>query len=59
MEHMTDARFIAGYLLPHAAKADEEGAHVRALVIREAIRRIEDAAWRHPRLSKVSPHDPR
>ena len=48
LEEMTDARFIAGYLLPHAAKADDEGAHVRAMVIREAIRRIEEAATPNP-----------
>jgi hypothetical protein len=35
------AQFIDGYIRPHIGKAEEEGAHVRALVLEEAARRLD------------------
>jgi hypothetical protein len=35
-------KFFADYLIPHAAQADFEGDYVKALVLREAIRRLEE-----------------
>lgn len=40
---LTDKELIDGYLNPHAAKAEDEGLYVRALALREAVRRLETA----------------
>jgi hypothetical protein len=39
---LTDRQFIDGYLKPHAGKCDDEGLHVRRIVLEEAARRIEE-----------------
>lgn len=39
---LTTRQLIDGYLKPHAAKCDLEGLHVRALVIEEAARRLDE-----------------
>ena len=41
LEQMPLDKFFAEYLVPHAAQADFEGDYVKALVLREAIRRLE------------------
>jgi hypothetical protein len=42
LEQMPLDKFFAEYLVPHAAQADFEGDYVKALVLREAIRRLEE-----------------
>jgi hypothetical protein len=42
LEQMPLDKFFADYLIPHAAQADFEGDYVKALVLREAIRRLSD-----------------
>ena len=42
LEQMSLDKFFADYLVPHAAQADFEGDYVKALVLREAIRRLSD-----------------
>ena len=41
LAQMSLDKFFADYLVPHAAQADFEGDYVKALVLREAIRRLE------------------
>jgi len=41
LEKLPLDKFFADYLVPHAAQADFEGDYVKALVLREAIRRLE------------------
>lgn len=38
---LTNRELVDGYLTPHAGKCDDEGLHVRAIALREAIRRLE------------------
>ena len=40
LEQLPLDKFFADYLIPHAAQADFEGDYVRALALREAIRRL-------------------
>jgi hypothetical protein len=37
---MTNLYLADNYLLPHAAKCEDEGLHVRAIVLREAAERL-------------------
>ena len=41
LEQMSLDKFFADYLIPHAAQAEYEGDYVKALVLREAIRRLQ------------------
>ena len=41
LEQMSLDKFFADYLIPHATQAEYEGDYVKALVLREAIRRLE------------------
>ena len=41
LEQLSLDKFFADYLIPHAAQAEYEGDYVKALVLREAIRRLE------------------
>lgn len=41
LEQMSLDKFFGDYLIPHAAQAEYEGDYVKALVLREAIRRLE------------------
>ena len=41
LEQLPLDKFFADYLIPHAAQAEFEGDYVKALVLREAIRRLE------------------
>ena len=41
LEQMSLDKFFGDYLIPHAAQAEFEGDYVKALVLREAIRRLE------------------
>lgn len=40
---LTTRQLIDGYLEPHAGKLEDEGLYVRAIALREAIRRLETA----------------
>ncbi len=42
LANLTDQQFIDGYVIPHIEKNRDDGYHTRAIVLEEALRRLQE-----------------